>query len=200
MRVKIYVEGGGDTNALKRECRRGFSEFFRRSGLEGRMPKVVASGSRNSAFKDFCTALRSADSGQFIMLLVDSEDGLDAGAGLWEHVSKRDKWTRPELAGEDSLHLMVQCMESWIVADKDCLRAYYGQDFKPQRLPQRPEVERIAKADLYASLAGATQDCGKGAYSKGQHSFDILAMLDTEKVAAASPYARRLLETLRAKL
>ena len=36
MSVKIYVEGGGDVRALKRECRHGFAEFFRRAGLEGR--------------------------------------------------------------------------------------------------------------------------------------------------------------------
>ncbi len=52
MSIKIYVEGGGDTNALKTKCRQGFSEFFRKAGLEGRMPRVVSSGGRQAAFKD----------------------------------------------------------------------------------------------------------------------------------------------------
>lgn len=45
MSVKVYVEGGGDHNkALQTQWRKGFSEFFLRAGLEGRMPAVVACG------------------------------------------------------------------------------------------------------------------------------------------------------------
>ena len=198
MRVKIYVEGGGDASALKRECRRGFTEFFRRAGLAGRMPRVVACGSRGDAFDDFRTAVRNSPGDQFIMLLVDSEEGVAASDEPWQHVSKRDGWTRPARAAEDSLCLMVQCMEAWFVADRDCLTAYYGQGFDLQRLPGRPEVERIPKADLYEALDSATRNCTKGRYgrSKGRDSFSILATVDPSKVAVASPHARRLLQTL----
>ena len=48
-KVKIYVEGGGDQAKLKRECRRAFSKFFEKAGFKGKMPRVVASGSRGSA-------------------------------------------------------------------------------------------------------------------------------------------------------
>ena len=199
MRVKIYVEGGGDANALKRECRRGFSEFFRRAGLEGRMPRIVACGSRDDTFDDYRTALQSNSGDQFIILLVDSEEGVATSDGPWQHVLKRDGWTRPARAEDESLCLMVQCMEAWFVADRDCLKAYYGQGFNVLKLPRRPEVESIAKADLYAALDRATQNCTKGRYGrgKGRHSFGILATADPDKVAAASPHARRLLQTLR---
>jgi len=73
VKVKIYVEGGGDTRDLKTQCRQGFSEFFRKAGLEGHMPRIVAGGSRGRAFADFCTALKQAREGDFIVLLVDSE-------------------------------------------------------------------------------------------------------------------------------
>lgn len=43
--MKIYVEGGGDSKELKTRCRRGFSNFFEKAGLKGRMPRVVACGS-----------------------------------------------------------------------------------------------------------------------------------------------------------
>lgn len=56
MSVKVYVEGGGDSSALKRKCREGFREFFRKIGLQGRMPRIVACGPRNNAYDDFCTA------------------------------------------------------------------------------------------------------------------------------------------------
>ena len=199
MTAKIYVEGGGDTNALRRECRRGFRAFFQRAGFEGRMPRIVACGSRQNAFDRFRTAVSSESGKQFIMLLVDSEEAVAASDGPWQHVRKRDDWTQPARAADHSLCLMVQCMEAWLVADRDCLKAYYGQDFNERRLPGSPEVERIAKADLYAALDGATRHCSKGRYTrnKGRHSFDILAKADPDKVSAASPHARRLLRTLR---
>ena len=136
---------------------------------------------------------------QFIMLLVDSEEPVSTSDGPWQHVSKRDSWTRPARAADEGLCLMVQCMEAWFVADSDCLKAYYGQGFNVRTLPRRPEVESIAKADLYTALDRATQNCAKGKYGrgKGRHSFGILATVDPNKVAAASPHARRLLQTLR---
>lgn len=73
MNTRIYVEGGGDNNALRTLCRQGFSEFFRKAGLEGMMPRIIASGSRNNAFSNFCTALNNANTGDFIVLLVDAE-------------------------------------------------------------------------------------------------------------------------------
>ncbi|MDR0720595.1 MAG: hypothetical protein LBF78_13230, partial [Treponema sp.] len=55
--VKIYVEGGGDTHTLRTACRRGFSGFLEKAGLKGYMPRIVACGSRNNAYADFCTAM-----------------------------------------------------------------------------------------------------------------------------------------------
>ena len=36
----------------------------------------------------------------------------------------------------------------------------------------------------------------KGRYDKGSHSFEIIAMIDPQKVTDASPYAKRFIETL----
>ena len=33
----IYVEGGGDTGRERADCRKAFSTFFKKAGLEGRM-------------------------------------------------------------------------------------------------------------------------------------------------------------------
>ena len=68
--VKLFVEGGGDGKSLRTECRAAFSSFLRKSGLTGYMPRVVASGSRNSAYSDYCTAIKN---GELAVLLVDSE-------------------------------------------------------------------------------------------------------------------------------
>lgn len=198
MSLKIYVEGGGDTNALRTKCRRGFSEFFRKAGLEGRMPRVVASGGRQEAFEDFCTSLGKARTGDFIALLVDSEAPIPAGSNPWMHLKARDNWDRPATATDDNAHLMVQCMEAWFLADKDNLAAFFGNGFNRNALPSRADVENIAKTQALDGLRSATRLCDpEGEYGKGRHSFDILARLDPQKVVAASAYAKRLVDTLR---
>lgn len=198
MSVRLYVEGGGDRNkALQAECRRGFSEFFRKSGLEGRMPRIVACGGRRQAYDSFRVEQESEEDALQI-LLVDSEEAISAG-GPWEHVRRRDgdQWARPADASEDQLHLMVQAMEAWFYADRDALASFYGSGFRPGPLSSRAKVEEIPKGDLFSGLQRATRECGrKGEYSKGGHSFQLLALIDPARVQGASPYARRLIETL----
>ena len=130
------------------------------------------------------------------ILLIDSEDGIAETDNPWEHVAKLDNWSRPSSASDKSLHFMVQCMEAWFVADKEALRDYFGARFNARNLPRRSDTEKIAKVDLHSALKKATRNCGKRRYDKGRHSFDVLERLDPRKVAAASPYAKRLLQTL----
>ena len=200
MNVKVYVEGGGDARALRTRCREGFSEFFRKAGLEGRMPRIVASGGRQQAFKDFCTALNRAGADNFIVLLVDAEAPVAPGDGPWNHLHGRDAWERPAAAGKDNIHLMVQCMEAWFLADKDTLAEFFGNGFNQGALPAGPEIEEVAKLDVLDGLKAATRHCGKrgkkGEYGKGRHSFEILARIDPARVTEASPHARCLVETL----
>ena len=201
MRIKVFVEGGGETKALRTKCRRGFSNFFQKAGLEGRMPSVVASGRRRDAFDDFCAALRSPGKYDFIVLLVDSEGPVVAGSGPWRHLKERDSWNQPSGATDDQVHLMVQCMEAWFLADKDSLATYYGNGFNQNALPARQDIENIAKNDVLNGLKSATRSCvPKGEYGKGRHAFDILEQIDPIKVAAASPYAKRLVDILKAKV
>ena len=198
MSIKVYVEGGGDSNQLRRQCRNGFREFFSKAGLEGHMPRVVACGSRQRAYDRFCTAINEAKDDSFIVLLVDSETGVAVGDSPWEHLRKRDNWTQPSAAADDSAQLMVQCMEAWFVADRQSLGAYFGKDFRAAALPKQHNVEAIAKDDLEPALKQATRSCskGKGTYRKGRHSFDLLGCLDPSKVMASSCHARRLIDML----
>ena len=194
--VRIYVEGGGDHPDLKAKCRKAFKVFFERH-LAGRMPRVVACGGRQTAYDDFCTALTHAKDGDFIVLLVDSEDPVAKGSGPWRLLKNRDNWDKPDGATDDHAHLMVQCMEAWFLADKNCLASFFGPNFKEKALPGRSSVEEIPKKDIENGLKMATRQCDrKGAYHKGNHSFEILAGLNPEKVLAASPHAKRLINTL----
>ena len=48
--LTLYVEGGGDTREQKARLRRGLSSFLERANLQGRMPRIVASGGRDVAY------------------------------------------------------------------------------------------------------------------------------------------------------
>lgn len=196
--VRVYVEGGGESKVLRTMCRRAFSELFRKAGLAGTMPRVIASGSRRAAYEDFCTAMAQTPA-ICALLLVDSEAPVLTGDGPWDHLKKRpaDQWSRPARATDDHCHLMVQCMESWFLADQATLAKYFGQGFHPGTLPKRQDIEAIPKDDVLTGLGNASRHTAtKGKYSKGSHSFKILALLDPTRIRCASPWADRLLSSL----
>lgn len=199
--MKIFVEGGGDSSQLKANCRKGFASFLAKAGLNGNMPRIVACGSRKHAYDDFCTALNN---GEEALLLVDSEEAVDASLKgtddyetwrPWEHLARRkgDKWARPDSASNKHCHLMVQCMESWFLADRDSLKSFFGQGFQESQLPAMANpMEAIGKQQVYEALAKATADCkSKAKYGKGEHSFKLLELIAPSKVIEAFPWARR---------
>lgn len=159
------------------------------------MPRIVACGGRDRAYEDFCTAQKTA-SDAFIVLLVDSEEDVEIGADPWEFLERRDNWSKPDGATDDNAHLMVQCMEAWFLADSDALVQFFGNGFNANLLPNRRDVENIPKQDVYDALKRATRSSRKKEYRKGNHSFDLLAKLDPQKVMDASPHAKRLVNTL----
>jgi hypothetical protein len=205
--MKLYVEGGGDTNFLKAECRRGFSAFLEKAGLKGSMPRIVACGGRKNAYDSFCTAVNARESA---MLLVDSEEsvseecqqGGNTAWKPWRHLKNRDNWQQPANAADDDCHLMVQCMEAWFLADRKILAGFFGPGFREDALPAAGNsIESIGKTTLYQSLSNATKNCKtKPPYKKGDHSFKILAIIAPDKVTAASPWALRFVQGLKSKM
>lgn len=208
--MKIFVEGGGDSSQLKANCRKGFASFLEKAGLKGKMPRIVACGSRKHAYDDFCTALNN---GEEALLLVDSEESVDTGLQgtedyeiwkPWEHLAQRegDKWLKPTKATNKQCHLMVQCMESWFLADRNTLKSFFGQGFQENQLPATANpIEAIGKQQVYDALAKATADCKtKAQYGKGEHSFKILEQIDPNKVEGASPWAKRCIAVIQEKM
>lgn len=133
------------------------------------------------------------------MLLVDSEDAVN-DKSPWAHLTHRvgDQWPTPTHATDDHCHLMVQCMESWILSDRNTLSKFFGQGFNVNALPtESKSIESIPKESTYQTLKDATRDCKtKKPYHKGNHSFQLLALIDPDKVSAASPWANRFITTL----
>ncbi len=207
--MKLYVEGGGDSNELKTACRKGFSEFFKKAGLKGSMPRIVACGGRENAYESFCTAIKS---GEQALLLVDSEAAIspDCQKGdtvewkPWSHLQYRDgdQWDKPATASDEDCHFMVQCMEAWFLADRKTLKDFFGLGFNSNQLPAETRgIESLSKDDIYRSLRNATKNCEtKAAYSKGEHSFKILEKTSPDLVVTASPWAKRFIDILKAKM
>lgn len=192
--VTLYVEGAGRGPA-RSQARQAFRTFFQKAELGGALPRVTLCGNRNDAFDKFSTALESGDTAA--MLLVDAEGRVTA-TEPWEHLRQTDTWNRPQGSTGNDCHLMVQVIESWFLADREVLAKYYGQGFQQNSLPGSPRaIEDIPKDDVLSGLHSASRNTTKGAYNKGDHSFNILEMIDPSKVAEASPYARRLLDSLR---
>jgi len=195
--VKIYVEGGGHQNSrLSTECRKGFRLLLEKAGMRGQMPRIVACGGRKEAYDDFCTAVRARRSNELLFLLVDSEGPVDPRDSAWAHLKKQGAWIAPAGISDEAVHLMVQCMEAWLVADQTALSAYFGPGFQLSALPKSPNIESIPKRDLLAALDDATRTTRKGRYRKGEHSFAILALIDPAKLKLASERASRFFESL----
>ena len=204
--VKIFVEGGGDAASQKAECRQGFSKFFKSAGFKGNMPRTIPCGSRNNAFDSFKTAINN---GECAFLLVDSEEAIAEKRQEgepeqwkpWAHLQQRDKWKKPERATEQQCHLMVQCMEAWFLADRETLNNFFGQGFNVNALPAKDrKIESVSKHDVYQALADATKSCKtKAKYSKRDHSFKILERIAPDRVMAASPWAKRLIDLMKEK-
>jgi hypothetical protein len=193
VKVHIYVEGGGDQNLTLTKCRRGFSQFFKKIiPAGGCQPKNIACGSRVQAYNRFCAAMTQYPS-VFCLLLVDSEAPVTDDQGSWAHLKRRDDWDCPASATDDHAHLMVQCMESWFLADQKTLAEFYGQGFNPNALPKQLNIELVPKNDVNHGLSAATrQTKTKGKYHQTRHGFDLLALIAPPQVRQASEHADHL--------
>jgi hypothetical protein len=164
--VRVYGEGGGNGKRTDTatSCRRGFQEFFEKLELPGRRLSVIAGGSRNQTFNDFCRAVHQYPD-DFVILLVDSEGPVGVPSA-WAYLDARDGWQPHAGTIEDQAHLMVQCMEAWFPADRQALTEFYGQGFLEGSLPGQPNVELILKQSLLPALKHASKQTSKGPTAK----------------------------------
>ena len=193
--ARIYLEGGGDSKDGSRRCREGFRKLLERCGLSGRMPKLVASGSRSDAFDRF-KAFHSYVSGtEYVALLIDSEGRVSDIQETWDHLRRTDGWQRPEGARNDQVLLMTTCMETWIVADQAALREHFGQGLRPNALPSPTNLESMSTGDIQNRLENATRGCA-APYTKGPRSYEVVGKLNPDTLESHLPSfgrARRIL-------
>jgi hypothetical protein len=199
VKVIIYIEGGGDGQLLDTLFRQGWAQFFQSAGLAGKMPQVVRGNGRRRAFDLFANAVASQRKNELPLLLVDSEEAVAEGRTVWQHLKARpgDGWARPKSATNNQAFLMVQVMETWFVADRDALRAFFGNCFNDSKIPAWPNLESVPKQSIYDTLDRATAKCGGKRYAKGELSFKLLRTISPARVENASPRAKALLDRLR---
>ena len=111
MTAHLYIEGGASKEDQIR-CREGFRKLLEKAGFSGRMPRLSACGGRESAFDDFKTAHASRKVGDYIAMLVDSEEPVENLEQTWAHLNSRDQWDKPAGAVDDQVLFMTTCMET----------------------------------------------------------------------------------------
>jgi hypothetical protein len=165
------------------------------------MPRLVASGSRTAAFEAFKTELRQSKPGDFVALLIDSEEPLADLSATWKHLRGRkgDQWKKPTSATDEQVFFMTTCMETWIVSDRETLKNYYGQRLKENALPSLVRLESRGRLAVQDALAQATADCSNS-YEKGKRSYQVLGKLQPATLAQHLPSFKRMVDILDRKL
>ena len=176
MSARLYIEGG-ESKEDQIRCREGFRKLLEQAGFAGRMPRLSACGGRGSVFDDFKTADAGRSAGDYVAMLVDSEDPVQDLEQTWEHLQRCSQWKRPAGAADEQVLFMTTCMETWIVADRAALREHYRQELQEIALPPLHDLESRDRHEVYNQLVHASRMCSN-AYSKGKRSFEVLAKLD----------------------
>ncbi len=199
MKVKLYIEGGGDSHLQDTQFREGWRSFFEKAGLTGKMPRPFRGSGRGATFDAYKTALRNCKPNELPLLLVDSEDLVADGHSAWQHLKSRndDNWDKPEGAGDRDAYLMICCMETWFIADRATLATFFGSDWRENALPKWSDPERVPKPRVFDALDKATAACGKRRYMKGKLSFDLLSKINPAEVEEHCLAAKCLLNRLR---
>ena len=195
--ISIYLEGGGDTAGTRAALRQGMDAFLQPMKQAARdkalLWKLIACGTRSEAYKGFRNAINDSEGDEVVVLLVDAEEPVNRLAS--DHLRNRDGWDLG-LASDDIIHLMVQTMETWVVADPHTLSVYYGQGFRANVLPKAQNLETIPKSDIEQCLNEATRQTLKRTYHKIKHASDLLQRIDAGKVKKRCRHCRRLFENL----
>lgn len=189
--LEIYVEGGGKSNNHRAKLRAAFLEALRDLRAKAAVKKwdlrPIFLGPGPEAFKRFVKDT-PAPANSRRLLLIDAEGPVTSD--VRNHLLSQFGWDVSGLDPDD-LHLMVQCMEVWFLADIDALKSYFGPKINISKLPNRKNLEEEPKEDCFAKLKVACQTTPTGIYGKGEHSAELLKRITWSTVCARLPHAQR---------
>ncbi|HLJ09906.1 MAG TPA: DUF4276 family protein [Planctomycetaceae bacterium] len=194
--VRLYVEGGGDQKNTKQLLQNAIGAFLA-NGLAQfgtkRRPKVIVWGANLHTLALFSAAI-SKHSQSVCVLLVDADGPVDCAPA--EQLRRKHDWRKPQAVSDEQVHLMVQTMEAWIVADREALRDFYGPNLNEKQLSGRDDVEEIPTHELLEGLKRATRSTRKGEYHKIRHASILLQRINAGKAASRARHLKSLLEYL----
>lgn len=150
--------------------------------------EIRACGNNSETLKDFKRALDT----QNAYLLIDADAPLQADK--WAHLTKKKNWQKPLNADETNTHLMVVTMETWLMADRAALQAYFKKDFNEKALPPLTNLENNLKPDEF--LHKAALKTGKAGYVKGRDSFALLEATNPMEARKHAPSLDNFLKAL----
>lgn len=196
--ILVYIEGeGGGGTASKRHYldggfRKAWKKFLqpladqaRQKGI-WRFRCIPGRGGAITA-KQFANPL-PGDVGALRILVIDSEVPVQDVTKPWGAI----KQIRPDWAGDKDCYLMVQCLETWLLADRTSLQKHYnspGQPcFQENKLRAWPDLEKIGRRTLQTALERATAGCGKP-YAHADGNL-LIGKVDSEKLKTLSSVAR----------
>jgi hypothetical protein len=166
------------------------------------MPRLVACGGRDGAFNDFRIAHGKRKAGDYIALLIDSEEALADVDKTWQHLAQVrtvQAWARPGGADDDQVLFMTTCMETLIVADRKVLREHFGSALQETALPAQSNPEARDRHAVQHALVRASRNC-KNAYAKGSKSFEIVGKLTPATLKGCLPSFARWIRVLNGRL
>ncbi len=199
----IYIEGGANgpgSKYLKAKCQEAFHKLLDRMGVK-RKPRLVACGGRGEVYDRFVIEHSKSAEG-YVAMWIDGEEPVAHPNAAWQHLQNVEtvpKWTKPAGAQDDQVLFMTTCMETWIVADRETLRKYYGHKLHEPSLPPLVALENRGRHSVQDSLDRATRHC-INAYQKGERSYEIFAELNPLALAPHLPSFVRIRQILNAKL
>lgn len=201
--ARVYIEGD-------KELRIAFDRFFRNavgdcSSNKNVKLEVIALGGRNDVVKRFNQALVKQEKDVICILLVDSEGPLDERLTVKDNLQRSLKgdskqehpFSVSDLAHEENLYLMVQCMEAWFLADREKLTQYFGLRLDTHLLPKGSNVEAMSVVDVVEGLTQSTKGKGpRNTYDKIKDAVPLLRMIRPDVVADNAPQCQRLINKL----
>jgi hypothetical protein len=195
--ILVYIEGeGGGRTASKRkylggEFRKAWKEFLKpiaehaaRNGVN-RFRCIPGRGGQ-STIELFARPLPPQE-GALRVLLIDSEGPVNDVSRPWAALRQKP----PEGVDDGNCYLMVQCLETWLLADVEGLRRYYDAHkkcFNDNKVSAWPDPERIARDIIQDALLAATSAC-KSPYAHADGNL-LIAVVDRDELLKLRSVAR----------
>ena len=194
--VIVYIEGEGGGRGSRRRYNDG---EFRKSWKQFLQP--LADTARNNGVDFFrCVPGRGGtmttetfskplpkDEGALRILLIDSEAPVADINKPWDALGVK----APDWADEKNCYLMVQCLETWLLADVDSLKAHYDKSkscFDEKKIKAWQNLEGTERKTLQDALVKATANC-LNPYEHADGNL-IIAVVDRDKLKALSSVER----------